>query len=290
MKRSKVIGLSVAFVLLAAVIGGGYWYYTNTQNHADEEAAYACLEGNESPADYEAYLEAWPEGPRADEVRERLEALQTMLTQWRSILVGGRQRDFELFRQNYPQSTLAHQCDLKIDSLDWSDASLAATPEAVERYLKLHPEGRFVSEASIMQSQLADATASPEEQFLAEQAIASFFRAFGAGDAENVFTHITPTMSRFLSKTNATKADVADIMERTRGEHIQSCHFVMGDDYTVNKVRSAEGEWQYNVSFSVDQHIQRDNEGKTFGSYTAEAIVTSQFKLTSLTMHEVSRR
>ena len=50
----------------------------------------------------------------------------------------------------------------------------------------------------------------------------------------------------------------------------------------------ADNQPVYTAVFSVDQHIQRDNEGKTFGSYKATAIITSQLLISSLTMQEIS--
>ena len=53
---------------------------------------------------------------------------------------------------------------------------------------------------------------------------------------------------------------------------------------------SSDGKVAYKVSFSVDQHIQRSGEGKTFGSYTANATLTGEFKLSALTLKEISRQ
>ena len=68
------------------------------------------------------------------------------------------------------------------------------------------------------------------------------------------------------------------------------CNFALNNDYAIKKSRNEAGETVYHVSFSTDQYIERDNEGKTFGSYTAEATMTEQFKISSLTMTEASRR
>ena len=44
----------------------------------------------------------------------------------------------------------------------------------------------------------------------------------------------------------------------------------------------------FTATFTVDQHIQRDNEGKTFGSYNCTATLTPQYLISSLTMSETS--
>ena len=278
------------FLLLIAAAGAGYYYYSQEEAADSELEAYTILEGNESLADYEDYLQKFPQGPHADEVRTRLEALERMYVRWRDLCISGTQRDFELFKKNYPKSLLVRRCDLKIDSLDWIDAQEEGTLEAITDYLVKHPEGLYASEASIAQDKIADATPTSAERVAIEQAISGFYSAFGNNDEAAVFTYITPTMTRFLSKTDATKADVADLIARTYNEHIHACQFVVNDDYVVHKEKTSEGDPVYKVSFSVDQHITRDNEGKTFGSYTAEATVNAQYKISSVTMKEISRR
>jgi len=94
----------------------------------------------------------------------------------------------------------------------------------------------------------------------------------------------------FLSKKNATKADVVALVKRTYSEDIENCSFVLNNDYEITKSVSNDGKVTFKVNFSVDQHIQRSSEGKTFGSYTANATLTGDLKISSLTMKEVSRQ
>lgn len=287
--KRAVIGF-VLLLLLVAVAGYGYYYFSETKSVEDELTAYAILQDNEDVSDYEDYLQRFPEGEHVEEVRERLEQLQHMYMQWRDINVGGHQRDFELFMTNYPSSVLCRQCEVKIDSLDWVDALADGSEKAIKAYLEKHPDGRYVSEAEIAHEKIADSTASVEEKLYIEQTLDGFYRAFGNNDEAAVFSYITPVMTRFLSKTDVTKADVSDLIARTYTEHIQSCKFVINNDYVVKKTTTSDGDAQYTVSFSVDQYIVRDNEGKTFGSYTAEAVLTAQYKICSLVMTSVSHK
>lgn len=289
-QNNKIKLAALALVLLSAAAGGAYYFWAQHNNENSEAQAYEILADNESLADYEAFLEQYPDSPHAEEVKARYEELKKMYAEWRDITIGGRQRDFEMFQRNYPSSILARQCDIKIDSLDWVDASAEGTEEAVEAYLDKHPEGRYVSDAIIVKDHLKDLTASPMEKQMVADVIHEFYDAFGANDASRVFQCITPTMKKFLSKTDATKADVANLIERTYTEHILSCKFIVNNDFSIKKATDDEGKATYNVTFSVDQHITRNDEGKTFGSYTAEAIINDLGQLSSLTMKEVSRR
>ena len=288
-KKHTWVYILVVGIILAAIVGLGavYYFYQSSQS---EDKAYVMLEGNENVQDYEDYLKNFPNGPHAEEVRQRLEELKTMYADWTRIQNSEYATDFERFKESHPTSTLVKQADMKIDSLDWVTAQKLNTPEAMEEYLDKHPEGRYISEAGIAQNELANTQVSDAERQGISESLNGFFQAFANNDEASLFTYITPTMTQFLSKRNATKADVGNIVKNTYSEDIENCSFVLNNDYQITKSVSSDGKVTYKVSFSVDQHIQRSGEGKTFGSYTANATLTGDLKLSALTLKEVSRQ
>ena len=288
-KKHTWVYILVVGIILAAIVGLGavYYFYQSSQS---EDKAYVLLEGNENVQDYEDYLKNFPNGPHAEEVRQRLEELKTMYADWTRIQNSEYATDFERFKESHPTSTLVKQADMKIDSLDWVTAQKLNTPEAMEEYLDKHPEGRYISEAGIAQNELANTQVSDAERQGISESLNGFFQAFANNDEASLFTYITPTMTQFLSKRNATKADVGNIVKNTYSEDIENCSFVLNNDYQITKSVSSDGKVAYKVSFSVDQHIQRSGEGKTFGSYTANATLTGEFKLSALTLKEISRQ
>lgn len=288
-KKHTWLYILVVGIILAAIVGLGavYYFYQSSQS---EDKAYVMLEGNENVQDYEDYLKNYPNGPHAEEVRQRLEELKTMYADWTRIQNSEYATDFERFKESHPTSTLVKQADMKIDSLDWVTAQKLNTPEAMEEYLDKHPEGRYISEAGIAQNELANTQVSDAERQGISESLNGFFQAFANNDEASLFTYITPTMTQFLSKRNATKADVGNIVKNTYSEDIENCSFVLNNDYQITKSVSSDGKVAYKVSFSVDQHIQRSGEGKTFGSYTANATLTGEFKLSALTLKEISRQ
>lgn len=288
-KKHTWVYILVVGIILAAIVGLGavYYFYQSSQS---EDKAYVLLEGNENVQDYEDYLKNFPNGPHTEEVRQRLEELKTMYADWTRIQNSEYATDFERFKESHPTSTLVKQADMKIDSLDWVTAQKLNTPEAMEEYLDKHPEGRYISEAGIAQNELANTQVSDAERQGISESLNGFFQAFANNDEASLFTYITPTMTQFLSKRNATKADVGNIVKNTYSEDIENCSFVLNNDYQITKSVSSDGKVAYKVSFSVDQHIQRSGEGKTFGSYTANATLTGEFKLSALTLKEISRQ
>lgn len=288
-KKHTWVYVLVVGIILAVIVGLGtiYYFYQSSQS---EDKAYVMLEGNENVQDYEDYLKNFPNGPHADEVRQRLEELKTMYADWTRIQNSEYATDFERFKESHPTSTLVKQADLKIDSLDWVTAQKLNTPEAMAEYLDKHPEGRYISEAGISQNDLANTQVSDAERQGISESLNGFFQAFANNDEASLFTYITPTMTQFLSKRNATKADVGNIVKNTYSEDIENCSFVLNNDYQITKSVSSDGKVAYKVSFSVDQHIQRSGEGKTFGSYTANATLTGDLKISALTLKEISRQ
>jgi hypothetical protein len=287
-KRNPWIYVIIALcILIPAAVAGGFYFYVNQQ--VSEQEAYELLNNNETIEDYENYLNRYPSSHHADEVRERLQKLRTMYGDWQRIANSSYASDFERFRQNYPQSLLVKQCELKIDSLDWETAKKLNTPEALADYMEKHPDGRYAQDASQVQNTLEKSIVTPEERSQISSAFHGFFQAFGENDNASLFTYITPTMTQFLSKKNATKADVGDIINRTYSSDIENCSFVVNDDYQIKKAVDEQGNTTYTVAFSVDQHIERTGEGKTFGSYTVNATLNGEMKISSLTMKEISR-
>ncbi len=287
-KRNPWIYVIIALcILIPAAVAGGFYFYVNQQ--VSEQEAYELLNNNETIEDYENYLNRYPSSHHADEVRERLKKLRTMYGDWQRIANSSYASDFERFRENYPQSLLVKQCELKIDSLDWETAKKLNTPEALADYMEKHPDGRYAQDASQVQNTLEKSIVTPEERSQISSAFHGFFQAFGENDNASLFTYITPTMTQFLSKKNATKADVGDIINRTYSSDIENCSFVVNDDYQIKKAVDEQGNTTYTVSFSVDQHIERTGEGKTFGSYTVNATLNGEMKISSLTMKEISR-
>lgn len=285
--KTKWIVLGVMAVLLIA--GGGVTaYYLNQQDR--EATAYAVLTDNENMSDYEEYIEKFPQGVHINEVKARLLELQTMYNEWERVKRSSYKNDYKRFMATYPNSILVKQCDLKIDSLDWVDAVKENTQEGIEAYMAAHPEGRYISEATIALGNLENIKVADVDVQRIAATLRLFYEAFAQNDDATLCTCITPVMKQFLSKTNVTKAEVVDLVNNTHSEHILSCAFVLNNDYESTKSTSPDGQTTYKVKFTVDQHITRDNEGKTFGSYTAEAELTNLFKLSSLTMTEVSRK
>lgn len=289
-KKTTIVVCSIIAVVLLMGGAAAWFFYTAQKNAENEHTDYEILENNYDTADYEKFLEQYPNSEHAAEVTERLARLKSMAAAWAAIDLSGSKTDFVSFKNRYRDERYDLMCDMKIDSLDWVEAGRIGTERAYMFYLSLHPDGRYATDAAIAAGTIRGSKPDLAECAQIEETLNHFFAGFSQNDEEAYCPFIAPVMTQFLQKKNATKADVVQIIGGMFNEHITGCTFILNGDYDITKVQTLEGDDTYRVAFSVDQRIERDNEGKTFGSYTATAELNAQFMLTALTMKEVSRK
>ena len=68
-KKGLIIGIIVALLAVGGAVAGALML---TGNKGEEETAYALLEDNDNPADYEQFLADYPNSAYAFEVQKRL--------------------------------------------------------------------------------------------------------------------------------------------------------------------------------------------------------------------------
>lgn len=284
-KRGKRTLYIVIAIIVALLVGGGAWFVSSRNAASQEEMAYEVLENNDNPDDYRDFLEKYPNSEHAEEVRQRLNKLEEMLSKWNTIALSDNVNDFINFKNAYSDVQYGRLCDIKIDSLDFVSAQKQGTPEAYQHYLDAHPDGRYASEASIAQGTLKDQEVTDQDRQQIASIITDFYNGFSALDDNRICANIASTMDKFLNHSNATKSVVLSTIHGMFNEHIQGCQFVVNRDFQIK--RNGDG---YIATFSVDQHIERDNDGKTFGQYKCRAVVNAQMLITSLTMDEISQQ
>lgn len=284
-KRTRLYVIIAIVVIL--LIGGGVYAYTSHTEATEEEMAYEVLENNDNPQDYQDFLNKYPNSVHAEEVKQRLAKLEEMIQKWNSIALSENVNDFINFKNTYPDAQYGRFCDIKIDSLDFVNAQKIGTSEAYQHYLDAHPDGRYASEASIAQGSLHEQEISVEEQTAVVNVLNDFFNGFSNQDESRICSNISSTMTTFLHQRNANKATVLKTINAMFNEHIQGCQFNVNRDLQLTRDGATGG---YIATFTVDQHIQRDNEGKVFGQYKCTAHLDAQDLITSLIMDEISHQ
>ena len=231
-KRNWIIA---TIVILLLIIGGASYYIISSNAASQEEMAYEVLENNDNPQDYRDFLEKYPNSEHANEVRQRLNTLEAMLSKWQSISLSDNVNDFINFKNTYSDIQYGRLCDIKIDSLDYITAQKLGTPEAFQRYLDAHPDGRYASEASIAQGTLRDQEVSDDERIQIMNIVTDFYNGFAAQNESKICTNIASTMKTFLHQHNASKATVLSTIQGMFNEHIQSVQFTVNRDFQIKK-------------------------------------------------------
>ncbi len=283
------------YVILAVVgiivIGLGVFAYFTWHEHSAEneiEQAYEALQNSTNPDDFQAFLDTYPNSKYQKDVETTMNKLKAESDAWTSICLSGSKNDFIQFMNRFPGSRFEANCQQKIDSLDWIDAKSINTPDAIQRYIDEHPDGLYADDARNMAQSMAQLTVQPEERTMIAALCNTFFTALGANDQEGVCSVITPEMKAFLSTANATKADVITAMEAMHPATILSINFLVNNDYVITKQMGEDNQVSYNVAYSVDQHIERTDEGKTFASYKVIMEINPQMKINSVQIKEIS--
>ncbi|MBR1386967.1 MAG: hypothetical protein IJ553_00975 [Alloprevotella sp.] len=294
-KRGKSKGcaatLIVGAILAIAAIGIGVYFFLQYKHQEQQEAeAFEALQSSNSSADFASFLERFPQSEHQAVVKERYEQLKTVEEAWMKIRQSSNIVSFQHFRKNCSEPFYLALCDQKIDSLDWVSAQKENTLESYTAYTAVHPEGLYVAEATLLMEKLEKSTLTATEEEQVQTVLNNFFRYLGSNSQNAMASTITPVMSRFLTKKNATKADVMNMMDQMFNEHIYYSAFRPNGDYVITREGIDTPEPYYKATFTVDQYIQRDDEGKTFGNYQVTAELDSHLKVRMLTMNEISRR
>lgn len=288
-KKGKTL-IWIVVVAALLLLGSSAYYFINSQKKAaSEEEAYAALENDINIADYQAFIDTYPDSKYAEDVKNRLNKLTQENNDWMEISLSGSKADFINFMNKYQHSPYEQACKNKIDSLDWAEIKSINTLEAYQRYLNEHPDGRYTDEAMDQKIQLDKLKITPEEQNMVKTVFTSYFAALSANDETAICSTLNAIMDNFLNKKEATKADVMAFMRKIHQADIISMLFTINNDYKITKTDIGNNDYVYDVTFTVDQKIERTDEGKeTFATYMIVAKVTSQWKITVLNMRKVA--
>lgn len=280
----------IVLTIVAILAGLGITYSFIKDSNDEEQLAYEILDGNINPDDYRTFLEKYPESTYSNDVKDRLSKLEVMLQNWDNIALSDNVNEFIKFKNKYTDPHFSRLCDIKIDSLDFIEAQRIGTEEAFQIYLDRHSDGRYSSEASIAQGKLHDQEIDMKTKESIVRIINDFFAGFEQQDETLITSNIASTMQQFLHKKNATKADVINSIKSMYNEHITGCQFIINRDMNLSRETGANGEPQYKATFTLDQHIERNNSGKTFGSYSCVVILNGNLLIESITMDEISKQ
>lgn len=257
----------------------------------NEMEAYQNARNSSEPAVLESYLAQYAEAPveHRDSIQLLLSQLQKVETEWTDAVMAGTKMALERYVRLYPNSIHITEAKIKIDSIDWEQAKSSQSPEAVQTYLNRYPDGLHVDEANDLLEKLKTLGISPDDKQLVEQVFGQFFAALGSRDEMALTATVANVMSSFLHKPNATKTDVLSYLKKLYApDDIESMEFHPVNDWKIEKQVAADGSSTYTVNFSVDQKIHRSNADlENFCTYKVTAILSADSKISELNMQKL---
>lgn len=288
-KKSKT-GAMVIALLLATVICGLCFYFYDSAKRDKENEAYEFAIKSDDPFVLQTYLDNNIDAPEAhrDAVLARLDFLKKQDADWTNALVSGSKTALEDYLAKHPDTEHAAEAKHKIDSIDWADASNENTMESVQKYLADHPNGEHVDEANTALKAIKANTVQAEDRTLVSSALRRFFQSVNSRNEAELEGSVTSLLTNFLGKTDASKADVVTFMNKIYKEDITNMNWRLGSDYKIEKKEIGDEQYEYSVSVSATQNIDRTDATKeTEARYQIRATINPEGLISALSMTKI---
>ena len=263
-KKKKGHGPLIAAIILALALCGVCWYFYSNAKTSKEEEAYEYAMKSNDPLVLQTYLDNYKDAPEEhiDSIEAHLNAIKQLDIDWNNAVVSGSKQALLDYLSKHPDSQHKAEAEHKIDSIDWAFAANANSMDELQAYLDEHPNGEHVDEANAAMQKLKTKTVQPDEKIMVTAALRHFFQAVNANDEASLQASVEPVMSNFLGKAQATRADVAIFLQKIYKDDIEGMTWRLGNDAKINKREVGQDEYEYTVNISATQDIQRTDPTK----------------------------
>lgn len=288
-KKKGHTALIVA-IALAIVVCGACFYFYNSAKSTKEQDAYEFAMKSNDPLVLQTYLDNYKDAPEAhlDSIATHLEKLRQMDADWSNAVVSNSKQALIDYLAKHPDSEHKAEAQRKIDSLDWIEAVNENTIDALQAYLNEHANGDHVDEANDAIKQLKAKTVQPEEKTLVLTVLRHFFQAIDSRSEAGLESTVAPLLTSFLGKQDATKSDVVTFMNKIYKDDITNMNWRVGNDLKIDKKEIGDEEYEYTVSFSATQDIERTDPNKEKqANYKITAKINPDGLITSMSMTKI---
>lgn len=274
-KKKKIWIIVIIFVVL--IVGFGGYSYLNHKSQTDNmETEYQNLEKDNNTADYEAFLEKYPQSQYTKEVRNRLDHLKLIQNQWTEISMSSSRNDFASFMQQFPNSQYESACKVKIDSLDWIDASSENTPDAYQRYLTMHPDGKYVNLCNQSKTNLDKMTVSYDEKSSVRGVVIRYFETVTQNDQDGLSQIVVDKMYE----------QSLNFMTQIHSGTAQTSFQVKGPINTAKTPAQNEDQFNFIAKFRVEKQTV-ENGTTTSILYNASSFISPDMRIVSIKLNKV---
>ena len=297
-KKSKVKRTYTAFivslVIALIIVLLGLYFYQNTQQQ-QELRAYNNAVSSGEPAVLQNFLDMYADAPKAhrDTIQLRLDELKKIDLEWSNAVASRSKSELTRYIERHPGNIHVTEARLIIDSIDWQMALTDNNAEAFQLYMDEHPDGQHVDEARDQFARLDALKLKSEDRAMLRQLFQQHFSALAQHDEGALVATVSDALQAYMSKEHATPADVVSYMRRLfEASDITSMSYAIADDWKIVKTPTEqEGQFVYNVTFTVDQRIERtDQSRERFATYKVTARVSPAGRIAAMNMQKVVRK
>lgn len=281
--------LIIAFVFALIVCALCFYFYSNAKTSKEQEAYEFAMRSND-PLVLQTYLDNNLDAPteHRDSIMAHLDMLKRQDNDWTNALVSGSKAALQEYLAKHPDSEHKAEAQHKIDSIDWSDAINENTMESIQAYLDEHANGEHVDEANDALKKIKANTVQAEDKTLVTTVLRRFFQSINMRDEAALTATVSPLLTNFLGKSDATKADVVTFMNKIYKEDITNMNWRLDSNYKIDKKEIGDEQYEYTVSVSATQDIERTDETKEkHAQYRITTKINPDGLITALNMTKI---
>jgi hypothetical protein len=282
--------LVVSLVIALIIVLLGLYFYQNTQQQ-NELHAYENAIASSEPTVLQNFLDVYVDAPSShrDSVMAHLKELQRTDQEWDHAQAGKSKTELQRYIERHPGNVHVSEARLMIDSLDWVAAMAENTADAYQLYMDEHTSGTHYDEAREQFERLDAMRIRQSERDTLRVLFHQYFDALTRRDETLLGKVLSDEMSSFMQKENATITDAVSYMRSLYAPDVVNIGFTMTDDCRIVKhPTEKDGQYDYAVSFSVDERIDRsDQEKERFNSFKVVARVSAKGKIKAINMQKV---
>ena len=156
----------LGFWVIASLTGIGFSlaaYVREQQNRWEEYNRYQIALTSYSEEEVNRFLTDFPDSKYREMLDLRKKQIHNILQEWKRLQHSDRVQDFLDFAHRFPQSPLAFECDLRIDSLEWLNALAEGSLDGYICYLSKHPNGKYIKQALAEKQKIERTTLNDSE-------------------------------------------------------------------------------------------------------------------------------
>ncbi len=278
----------ISFVIALIICAVCFYFYQKANSDKEQQEYSFALRSND-PLVLQTYLDNFLTAPQEhrDSIQSHLQAIKQADIDWTNAIVSNSIAALEDYLRTHPNTNHRIEALHKIDSLDWVQTSNINTPEGYEDYLAKHADGEHATEAQQLFDKMNASKVNDEDKQMIAALFKHYFQSINSRDENGLISTVANILTSFLGKENATKNDVIGFLHKIYKEGIANMNFRLNNDFKIDKKEVGVDEYEFSVSFSADQTVNKEDGKKELNTYKIKATVSPEGKISGMNMNKI---